>query len=53
MVVFWNVFVKYGLIFKKIVMGRMVVFFEDLSDVEVVFKGDGRFFVWFDDFFKF
>lgn len=47
-----NAFAKYGPIFKKIVMGRTVVFFEDPSDVEAVFKGDGRFPVRSDDLFK-
>ena len=47
-----NAFAKYGPIFKKTVMGRMVVFFEDPSDVEAVFKGDGRFPVRSDDLFK-
>ena len=47
-----NAFAKYGPIFKKIVMGRRVVFFEDPSDVEAVFKGDGRFPVRSDDLFK-
>ncbi|XP_020621540.1 uncharacterized protein LOC110059183 [Orbicella faveolata] len=47
-----DAFAKYGPIFKKTVMGRTVVFFEDPSDVEAVFKGDGRFPVRSDDLFK-
>ena len=47
-----NAFAKYGPIFKKTVMGRTIVFFEDPTDVEAVFKGDGRFPVRSDDLFK-
>lgn len=47
-----NAFAKYGPVFKKTVMGRTIVFFEDPSDVEAVFKGDGRFPVRSDDLFK-
>ena len=47
-----NAFTKYGPIFKRTVMGRTIVFFEDPSDVEAVFKGDGRFPVRSDDLFK-
>jgi len=47
-----DAFAKYGPIFKKTVMGRTVVFFEDPSDVEAVFKGDGRFPIRSDDLFK-
>ena len=38
-----NAFAKYGPIFKKTVMGRTIVFFEDPSDVEAVFKADDLF----------
>lgn len=47
-----NAFAKYGPIFKKTVMGRTIVFFENPSDVEAVFKGDGRFPIRSDDLFK-
>ena len=47
-----NAFAKYGPIFKKTVMGRSIVFFENPSDVEAVFKGDGRFPIRSDDLFK-
>ena len=52
MAVLRNAFAKYGPVFKKTVMGRTIVFFEDPSDVEAVFKGDGRFPVRSDDLFK-
>ena len=45
-------FEKYGPIFKKTVMGRTIVFFEDPNDVEAVFKGDGRFPVRSDDLLR-
>ena len=47
-----DAFAKYGPIFKKTVMGRTIVFFEDPSDVEAVFKGDGRFPVRSDDLLR-
>ncbi|XP_020621575.1 cytochrome P450 27C1-like [Orbicella faveolata] len=47
-----DAFAKYGPIFKKTVMGRTIVFFGNPSDVEAVFKGDGRFPVRSDDLFK-
>ena len=47
-----NAFTKYGPIFKKTVMGRTIVFFENPSDVEAVFKGDGRFPIRSADLFK-
>ncbi|KAL9965315.1 hypothetical protein ACROYT_G029100 [Oculina patagonica] len=37
-----NAFKKYGPIFKRTIMGKTTVFFENPTDVEAVFKGDGR-----------
>lgn len=37
-----NAFQKYGPVFKRTVMGKTTVFFESPTDVEAVFKSDGR-----------
>ena len=37
-----NAFKKYGPVFKRTIMGKTIVFFESPTDVEAVFKSDGR-----------
>ena len=36
-------FEKYGPIFKKTIMGTAIVFVQDPTDVEIVFKADGKY----------
>lgn len=45
-------FDKYGLIYKRIVMGWIEIFIKNLIDVEVVFRGDGKNLMWFEMIFR-
>ena len=47
-----DAFKNYGSVFKRTIMGKTIVFFESPTDVEAVFKSDGRYPMRPDELFK-